>query len=206
MKHINRIAAAAVLAGAGALALSSTLASADSFGGPGERGGMRGMDGGMFGQFRLHQLDFAELDVDGSGAITTEDLQAYSQSRFAEADANGDGQLDQAEIAARITARIEERGLEARSRSGVRWTPTLDERQIDWMAEGMIIRKDGDADGTISAEEAAPDGDRLARVIDRFDTDGDDGVSEVEFDAALARLTELRDGRHERRGRHRGRP
>ncbi|MDH3262387.1 MAG: EF-hand domain-containing protein [Paracoccaceae bacterium] len=172
---------------------------ADGRGGPGEFGDMRGdMGGGGFGHALMGQLDFAELDADGSGAITIEDLQANAESRFAEADANGDGQLDQGEIAARITARIEERGLETRSRGGVRWTPEMDERRIAWMAEGMIIRKDADGNGTIGADEAAPDADRLARLIDRFDANGDDAVSAEEFE----QFAEAGRGRFHRRGGH----
>ena len=199
MKRTTRIAAAALLAGAGALALGSTLALAEGYGGPGDFGGMRGdMGGGAFGPGFLRQLDFAELDADGSGAITVEDLQASVQSRFTEADANGDGQLDQDEIAARITSRIEERGLEPRSRRGVRWMPELDERTIAWMAEGMIIRRDSDGNGTIGADEVAPDADRLARLIDRFDTDGDEAVSAEEFEE----FAEADRGRFHRRGGH----
>lgn len=210
MKPTTRIAAAALLAGAGMLGLGVTFAAADGSGGgggPGEfgdmGGGMGGIiggmgGGGMFGPGLMRQLDFAELDADGSGAITVADLQAKAASRFAEADANGDGQLDRDEVAARIAARIAERGLEPRSRGGVRWTPALDERRIAWMAEGLIIRADADGNGTIDAGEAAPEADRLAEVIERFDTDGDDAVSAEEF----AQVAQAHRGRFHRRGGH----
>lgn len=196
MKRITRIAAAALLAGAGTLSLGSTFALAEGPGGPGGRDGFGGLGGGLFGPGFMRQAVFAELDADGSGAITVEDLQASVQSRFAEADANGDGQLDQGEIAARITARIEERGMEPRSRGGVRWTPELDERRIAWMAEGMIISRDADGNGTIGAGEAAPDAERLARLIERFDGNGDDEVSAEEFEEFL----QAHRGRFHRRG------
>ncbi|MDJ0824643.1 MAG: EF-hand domain-containing protein [Rhodobacter sp.] len=188
MNRTSLIAAAVILA----VASGAVVGTAHARGGPGEFGGMRG---GPFGPGFMQQLDFSELDADGSGAITVEDLQAAAQTRFADADANGDGQLNEAEIAARIKARIEERGLEPRRRGGVEWTPAMDERQIAWMAEGMIIRMDDDGNGTVSAEEVTPDPDRLSRMIDRFDTSGDDAVSAEEFEEAKAAIAERGKGR-----------
>lgn len=194
----------ALLVSAVTLSAAGAVYARGGHGGPGDFGGMRGGHHGLFGPAMGRTVDFAELDTDGSGAITVADLEAAIAARFAEADANGDGVLDQAEIAARIAARIEERGLEPRRRGGVEWTPDMDQRQIDWMAEGVIIRMDDDKSGTVSAEEVSPDSDRLARMIDRFDSDGDDAVSLEEFEEARATMAERRDARgHGKRWMHR---
>lgn len=179
--------------------------------GPSAKGGMNEMRGGMgpgaFGAAPMGQLDFATLDADGNGAITQEDLDALAAERFAEVDLNGDGTLDASEVAAQMTARIEERGLDSRTQGAVEWTPTIDEDRVAWMAEGVVLRMDDNDDGVLSIEEVTPDGDRAGKMLARLDTDGDGAVSQEEFDAAVAKMAERgqpRKGGHPGKGGKQG--
>lgn len=113
---------------------------------------------------------FEELDVDGSGEITVEDLTAMRDSRFAEIDSNGDGSVSQEEFAAHHAARASERAVE------------------------MFERLDADGDGALSRDvlERGRGGGMGERMIDRFDADNSGGVSAEEFEEARARMGERR--------------
>lgn len=115
---------------------------------------------------------FEELDVDGSGEITLEDLAAQRDARFAELDTDGDGSISQDEFTAAQVARAEER------------------------ATRMFERLDADGDGTLSRDliERVRGGNRGARMISRFDTDGSGGVNAEEFEEARSQMAERRKG------------
>jgi Ca2+-binding EF-hand superfamily protein len=119
---------------------------------------------------------FEEMDLDGDGKLTLEEVQGAPEAQFAAADANDDGTLDRDELIAAAAERVS--------------------RRVDLMIE----RADTDGDGSISAEEIAEmREDRrqrgLERMFSRFDADGDDAVTEAEFEEAIAEF----------RGRHGGR-
>ena len=121
----------------------------------------RGPHGGM-----MERPSFAELDADGSGEITPEEMVAQGAARFARMDADGDGKLTAAEIVAASNARAANR------------------------AERMIERLDTDGDGAVSEDElqAARDARaerRHAKRFARIDSDGSGGLSPAEFDAML---------------------
>ena len=115
--------------------------------------------------------DFAALDTDASGQITTEELDAAQAARFAAADANTDGGLSADEITAQIEARRAEM-MAAR-------------------AQRMIEEKDTNADGLLQAEEVqdarAP---RTAVIFAMLDTNEDGAVDQAEFDAGLAMMAQ----------------
>lgn len=122
-------------------------------------------------------LNFDEIDANGDGKITADEMQAYADLRFDGADTNGDGYVDAAELQAHILAQT---------------TARLEERSTR-----MIARLDKDGDGKLSAEEmrAGPrghrgEGDRFERMLARFDTDGDGAISREEMDAARAAWSE----------------
>lgn len=117
---------------------------------------------------------FSDLDVDGSGGITAEDLEALRVNRFAEMDADGNGTVSADELTAHTTARMAER-IEARSAQ-------------------MIERMDTDGDGALSQDELLAQGpgkghgDPGAMLIERADADKDGTVTEDEFNAAMQRF------------------
>lgn len=118
---------------------------------------------GLAGGFRGGpQMVFEDMDLDGDGALTPEEMDAAREARFARADANGDGVLDREELLAGGSERME-RGIDR-----------------------LIERADLDGDGAVSLEEMAElrpggRGPGPAAMFERFDADGDGSVSETEF-------------------------
>lgn len=134
------------------------------------------------------RLMFEEMDLDGDGALTLEEVRGARAARFADADTNGDGLLDRDEMIAAAAERVA--------------------RRVD----AVIERGDADGDGALSLDEMADErgarrGPGLERMFERFDRDGDGTVTEAEFDEAVA---DFRGGRFDGRGhgpgfgRHRG--
>jgi Ca2+-binding EF-hand superfamily protein len=193
MKHAFKIAGLGLLLGT-AVTLAAAPASAR---GP-IGGGMAG-PGGFGARGGLFATDFAELDVNGDGLITEEDLLARAEARFAEVDADGSGALDASELAAGAQARVEARMQNENRRPRGFDLETVGTR----MAERMIEARDSDDDGVLSLAELGPD-KGFGRVIDRFDTDDDNAISQAEFDAAKAEIGErhARGGGHGMRGGH----
>lgn len=121
-------------------------------------------------------FDFAAVDLNADGEITSEELAAYRARNFAEMDTDASGTLDQAELLAAAQARNAERMATRTAR--------------------MIERADTDADGVLSQAEmdtARRGGD----LFERLDTDDSGSVSQAELEAA-------REQRAERRGEHGG--
>ncbi|MEO0938578.1 MAG: calcium-binding protein [Pseudomonadota bacterium] len=112
------------------------------------------------------QPSFAQLDADGNGEVTQEEMRAFGADRFAGADTDGNGALSRAELEAQASR--------------------MAQRRI----ERMMTRLDSDGDGVLSSSElAAQDMPRRAgRMFKRADTDGSGGLSEAEFDAARAKM------------------
>ena len=147
-----KIAALVSALAIGAIALTGTMVEAR------ERGdGPRGMD-------------FSTMDVDGSGEITQEDLDALRENRFAEIDTNGDGSVSRDEFMAASAARAGDR------------------------AGDMFDRLDADGDGSLSRDaleaRGGGRGPGAGRLLERADTDNSGGVSEEELAAAMERFAE----------------
>ena len=122
------------------------------------------------------RMTFEQLDVDGSGEITPEDLEMLPDARFAEIDADGSGDIDEAEFVAA-----------AQARAGA-------------AAARMFARLDADGDGVLSQDALAARGHHGGRLrgIMRLDSDDSGGVSAEEFEAGMERFSR----RH--RGHRRG--
>ncbi|MEM9426831.1 MAG: EF-hand domain-containing protein [Pseudomonadota bacterium] len=117
-------------------------------------------------------MTFENLDVDGSGEITADDLTTLRDNRFADMDSNGDGSISEDEFVANQLARSEER------------------------AARMFERLDADGDGTLSRDviERGRGGGMGERMINRFDVDESGGISAEEFEEARTRIGERRKG------------
>lgn len=151
MKHAGFIAG--VMIAATSLTAGVALAQGPGFGGPGFDG-----PGPRF--------SFQELDADGNGEVTREEMQAHRAARFAEADSDGDGKLSLEEMQAQAQKRAAER------------------------AANMLKRLDTDGDGALSPEEMpGPRREgRMDRMFEHMDQDESGGISEQEFTEAREQM------------------
>lgn len=130
---------------------------------------------------------FGQLDADGDGALSLEELQARPD-RFDAADADGDGALSRDEMMARATDRAE---------AGVaRFFERFDADGDGQVTEAEIAEVQGERQAERRAEMAA-------RIFERADADGDGLISVEEFEEARAQMLS-RGGRGDGRGEGRG--
>ncbi|SEW35602.1 Ca2+-binding protein, EF-hand superfamily [Aliiroseovarius sediminilitoris] len=111
--------------------------------------GMRGGDG-MRGGGEMFRGLFAQIDADGNGSVTQEEVDAFRAAKVTEADVSGDGALS-----------IEE--FDTLYREFTR------SRMVD-----MFQDLDADGDGVISPEEADA---RFGDVVNRMDRDNDGALT-----------------------------
>ncbi|MCE8526142.1 EF-hand domain-containing protein [Ruegeria pomeroyi] len=117
--------------------------------------------------------NFSEIDADGDGKITPEEMQGHRAAMFTGADSDGDGKLSQAELEAQAMAHAKAR--------------------VAWMLE----RHDANKDGALSQDEMPKhqkEGKSM-RMFEHMDADGDGAISEQEFSEMQARG-------HDRHGGH----
>lgn len=116
---------------------------------------------------------FSEVDTNGDGALTLEEIMAHRDARFDGADSDGDGSLSREELIAAAMGRVEDR------------------------IDRMMDRFDDDENGVLSANELddmRPRGPGPERIFGVMDADGDGSVTEAEFDAVAERMMERRGG------------
>ncbi len=145
MKHTG------IIAGVAALGVSLTAVAAWAQG-----------PGGMHG----HQMSFQEMDADGSGEITIEEMTNFRATRFSQSDGNSDGLLSRDEMIAAGQARVLER------------------------VDAMIERFDANKDGSLSLDEmpSPRNENRAGQMFERLDQDSSGGISQAEFDEARAMM------------------
>ncbi|WP_227269307.1 EF-hand domain-containing protein [Roseobacter weihaiensis] len=106
---------------------------------------------------------FEQLDTNGDGQITREEMSVLRGARLARADTDSDGLISLSELEIHSVERSRER------------------------AQAMMDRLDADADGMLSSEELGG-GERANRMFERVDQDGDGAINQAEFDAARDRM------------------
>ncbi len=114
-------------------------------------------------------VSFQELDANGDGQITRDEMTAHRNARFTTADTDGDGQLS-----------VEEMQAAAQKRSDERITKMFEEH-------------DANADGFLSQDEL-PKPRRADKMFDRIDADDSGSISEQEFADAKDKM-----GRHHKK-------
>ena len=121
------------------------------------------------GQGDREPVTFQQLDANGDGQVTKEEMQAYRTQRFTNADTNGDGQLS-----------VEEMQAAAQKKANDRVTK-------------MFEKHDANSDGYLSEDEL-PKPRRAGKMFDRIDADGNGSISEQEFADAKDKM-----GRHKKK-------
>ena len=117
---------------------------------------------------------FVEMDLNGDGVVTRDELETAQDARFAEADADGSGTLTEAEFVAAAVERARARAAQAFAR-------------LDADGDGMLSRD--------AVEAQHRHGRGLDRIFERVDANGDDQVTTEEFEAALAWFSDMRERR-----------
>ena len=110
------------------------------------------------------RVSFEQLDANGDGALTQEEMAAHGAKRFADADTDGDGFLSAEELAEVAKARA---GKRAEKRSAK-----------------MLKHLDANDDGKLSADEMKPSEERMAKRFERADKNDDGQLSQEEFEQA----------------------
>lgn len=108
------------------------------------------------------KIEFSELDVNGDGSVTADEIQAHFATRFATIDTDGNGALSADELSAHGEAQKAERHAKRTAK--------------------MIEHRDTNGDGALSIEEMQPK--QAGTMFDRLDTDKDGAISTEEFAAA----------------------
>ena len=132
---------------------------------------------------RTRGFDFSQVDTNGDGLVTQDEIDAMGAARIAEIDADGDGRVTAEDLAAVAAARVENASEQMAARAAERTTR-------------MIERLDTDGDGALTQAELEEGfqrrGSDRGNMIERLDTDGDSAISKAEFEAAKERFAKLR--------------
>ena len=151
---------AVLISGVTAMALALTAGVAAAKGGHGGKHGAR--------------MSFEQLDTNGDGQVTKEEIAAAATARFNEIDTNGDGNLSAEELAAASERAKEERIAK------------------------MIEKRDENGDGVLSQDEMQPKTDRTDRMFKRLDANDDGVISAEEFEKMKDRRKGKRGDKKER--------
>ena len=126
-------------------------------------------------------LSFEELDTNGDGVVTAEEMEAHGAGLFAEMDTDGNGVISAEEILASMQERAQNR--------------------LSKGVERMVDKLDEDGDGALSADEMPQRGS--SRMFEHLDDDGDGAISAEEFEAGKEKREEMR-GKGRKGGGHGG--
>lgn len=116
------------------------------------------------------RIELTQMDTDGDGAVSPQEVTAFHDARFVAADTDGSGSLTADELLAQAAARFD--------------GPVPD--RVAARIARMIARHDTDGDGALGKTERDHTA-RVARLFERLDTDGSGDLSAAEMEAAKTR-------------------
>lgn len=119
--------------------------------------GVAAAKGGHGGKHGPH-MNFEQLDSNGDGQVTKEELANAATTRFNAVDTNGDGNLSVDELAA------------------------ASERANQDRIAKMVEKRDENGDGVLSLTEMQPRSDRMDHMFERLDANEDGVISAEEFE------------------------
>lgn len=140
------------------------------------------------------RMIFSEMDADGNGALTLEELQAAGSNRFEEADTDGNGALSRDELLAQAQDRAESRVDRLLERADADGDGELT------VAEMEEAREEGRGRGRGHGRRGGRGGPNPEQIFERMDADSDGSVTQAEFDEAVAQMLERMGRRHGGRG------
>ncbi len=108
-------------------------------------------------------VSFQELDANGDGQLTQEEMEAHRAQRFSKADTDGDGKLSVEEMQAAVQQKANERVTK------------------------LFEKHDANKDGFLSEDEL-PKPRRAGKMFDRIDADNSGTISEQEYSDAKERM------------------
>jgi len=147
------------------------------------------------------------FDGNDDGTVTLAEYLAGEKRRFAEADIDGDGYVTTAELEAVAAIRASRRSDRVMERLDTDTDGRISQAEAEALgverAMRRFVRLDTDQDGFVTKSEIDDARDRSvtriqARIMARFDANGDDRISAVEADITrerrFARIDRDRDG------------
>ncbi len=120
---------------------------------------------------------------------------------FSELDADGDNTLTREELQVFGASGFQDADLDGDGLLSGEELSAQAHARVDERVARMIERRDENGDGALSAGEIRPDDGRTARMFEIADANDDGGISRAEFEHAMLHFGERR-GRHGRGRRH----
>jgi hypothetical protein len=111
-----------------------------------------GRAGGFGGPELMRDL-FSEVDADGSGNITQEEIDAFQAAQVQSADQNGDGAIDLEEFSAVYLERMRPMMVDAFQRFDDDGDGSITEAELDERFGDVVSRLDRDGDGALSPQD-----------------------------------------------------
>lgn len=118
---------------------------------------------------------FEDLDLDGNGEVTMEEMIQHREARFKAADTDGDGFLSKEELTAKA------------------------QKKAEGKADKMMKRFDANNDGKLALDEM-PKPRKSEKMFEKLDADGSGGVSKAEFEAAREKMKKKHGGQGKQGG------
>jgi Ca2+-binding EF-hand superfamily protein len=145
-------------------------------------------------------VSFAELDTNNDAQLDAAELKARGAVRFAKLDVNSDGFLSVEELTAAGKERASERAERMLKHLDANEDGKLSAEEMNKRGKGHGKKGGHKKDGDKAGEHKEGHKDRVAKLIERFDTDGNGTLSEEEFAAASEKMSKHKGSKKKKQG------